>query len=169
MLVPARKTNVGAQKCVIQRVKKSAVVVLDKSVGLKRNASALTYSRVWSSNMITITSPRRRSTELIRDRAVLSSFINFCEVLGEQFAAVSELNSYVYLKWLFCIVRPQSVADAHSQSDWQIPLTLLPIIKFGESLANARIMLSFYFADASRPPIKLKIFFSCSVPSGILG
>jgi hypothetical protein len=46
MLRPDRNTKVGAQKCVIHLVKNKAAVVFDRSVGLKRNASAFTYSRV---------------------------------------------------------------------------------------------------------------------------
>ena len=45
--VPARKTKVGAQKCVIQRVKKSAGVVVAMSVG--RVEKLPKKSRVWSS------------------------------------------------------------------------------------------------------------------------
>ena len=67
--VPARKKNTGAQKCVIHRVKKSATDVFVRSVGSNWNCAALTKSRVWSSIMMTITSPRSRSIESMRCRA----------------------------------------------------------------------------------------------------
>jgi len=43
--VPAVKAKTGAQKCVIQRVKKSAVVVRERSVGENDMAAALVKSR----------------------------------------------------------------------------------------------------------------------------
>src|SRR5882724_5895451 len=43
--IPAVKANVGAQKCVIQRVKKMAVVVRVRSVGEKDMAAELIKSR----------------------------------------------------------------------------------------------------------------------------
>src|SRR6476469_6082739 len=58
--------NVGAQICVIHRVRKIAVVVWVRSSGRNVNAAVLTKSRVWSTAMITMTIPRSRSIEAIR-------------------------------------------------------------------------------------------------------
>src|ERR1700755_796646 len=66
--VPARKTKVGAQKCVIQRVKKRPVQVCVGSSGSNAFAYAWKKSRTWSSAMMTITMPRTASTELSRAR-----------------------------------------------------------------------------------------------------
>lgn len=51
--------KVGAQRCVIQRVRKSAGSATSR--GLK--SVSLKNSRVWSSAMSAITRPRRRSTD----------------------------------------------------------------------------------------------------------
>ena len=64
--VPASKTNTGAQKCVIQRVKNSSGVVSARVVGSEYHVPKPKYMRTWSNAMITITSPRRRSMETIR-------------------------------------------------------------------------------------------------------
>src|SRR5215216_4086212 len=51
--VPARKTNTGAQKCVIQRVKKSRGVVVERFVGSTYQIPYPKYMRVWSNAMMT--------------------------------------------------------------------------------------------------------------------
>src|SRR5258708_11933826 len=58
MLVPARKTNHGAQKCVIHRVKKIP--------GLGPPAGNPEKTRTWSMAISTMTAPRRISTEAMR-------------------------------------------------------------------------------------------------------
>src|SRR5262245_54811390 len=63
--MPARKTNVGAQRCVIHRVRNSAGSATSRGL----NPPAAKKSRVWSSAISTITTPRRRSMETIRVRA----------------------------------------------------------------------------------------------------
>ena len=63
--------NSGAQKCVIQRVKKIAAVVRARFSGGNSNAARCTKSRVWSRAMMTITIPRTRSTEATRPLAIL--------------------------------------------------------------------------------------------------
>src|SRR6516225_1362245 len=60
--VPARKMNVGAQKCVTHRVRKFAGVVVVRSVASKNNRSEK-KSRTWSSAIKIITKPRRQSIE----------------------------------------------------------------------------------------------------------
>ena len=59
--VPARKTKMGAHKCVIQRVKKRMGVVVDRLVGLSAMESTWIRSRTWSSAMMIITSPLVKS------------------------------------------------------------------------------------------------------------
>src|SRR5205807_746383 len=59
--VPARKKNIGAQKCVIQRVKKSAGQVTLMSSGSK--GMLVKKSRVWSIAIDTMISPRKMSIE----------------------------------------------------------------------------------------------------------
>ena len=59
-LAPASRTNTGAQKWVIQRVPNSARFVRAMSVGSK--VTLVRKPRTWSSTMMTITSPRSRST-----------------------------------------------------------------------------------------------------------
>ncbi len=61
-LVPASSTNTGAQRCVIHRVKKSSGVVVVRSVGCCDIAATWKKSRVWSSAMMIMTSPRSVST-----------------------------------------------------------------------------------------------------------
>src|SRR5688500_15680852 len=63
---PASNMNVGAQRCVIQRVKNKAGQERVKSSGEKTIAAEWKNSRVWSSAMITITSPRTMSTDAVR-------------------------------------------------------------------------------------------------------
>src|SRR5215468_3130294 len=63
--MPARKMNVGAQKCVTHRVRNKAVSA--KSRGLTPPAPK--KSRVWSSAISTMTSPRNRSMLSRRLRA----------------------------------------------------------------------------------------------------
>ena len=70
--VPARKTKTGAQKCVIQRVKKSAALVWVRSVG--ENLADEKNSRTWSSAMIIITMPRKTSKEIILGFFTSASF-----------------------------------------------------------------------------------------------
>src|SRR5580658_8316820 len=66
MEVPARKTKAGAQKWVIQRVKKSRGVVTVRSVGWWVRDQLSRKSRVWSSAMMTMTRPRAISMEGMR-------------------------------------------------------------------------------------------------------
>src|SRR5262245_62555412 len=66
--MPARKMNVGAQKCVIQRVRNSAGSPTSR--GLK--APAAKKSRVWSSAISTMTKPRTRSMEAMRVRSAVA-------------------------------------------------------------------------------------------------
>ena len=61
--IPARKMNTGAQKCVIQRVKKSQGVVAARSVGEEYQVPSPKYMRTWSSAMMTMTMPRSKSME----------------------------------------------------------------------------------------------------------
>src|SRR5262249_13859674 len=63
--IPAVKAKTGAQKCVIQRVRKRAVVVRARSVGRNDMAAALMKSRTWSMAMMMIIAPRRASTAWI--------------------------------------------------------------------------------------------------------
>jgi hypothetical protein len=63
--VPASSTNTGAQKCVIQRVKKSAALTLGLVIG-SCSVPTITKSRTWSMAMITMTSPRTMSIALSR-------------------------------------------------------------------------------------------------------
>lgn len=65
--VPARNTNTGAQKCVIQRVRKSAGKVRVRFSGSKGLFEK--KSREWSSAMSSMTQPRSRSTDSKRGRA----------------------------------------------------------------------------------------------------
>src|SRR5260221_13561103 len=60
--VPARKMNVGAQKCVTHRVRKYAGVVVLRSVASRNNRSEK-KSRTWSSAIKIMTNPRRKSME----------------------------------------------------------------------------------------------------------
>src|SRR3954447_17087998 len=64
MDVPARATKPGAQRCVIQRVKKSAGQEAVGSVGL--TVALEKKSRVWSSAMMIMSMPRTRSTVAMR-------------------------------------------------------------------------------------------------------
>ena len=64
-LVPASSTNTGAQKCVIQRVKKTAAVILGLVIG-SCSVPTIVKSRTWSMAMITMTSPRTMSIALNR-------------------------------------------------------------------------------------------------------
>src|SRR5580692_10858032 len=64
--VTARKTTAGAQKWVIQRVKKRRGVVTARSVGLWVRDQVSRKSRVWSRAMMTMTRPRAISMEAIR-------------------------------------------------------------------------------------------------------
>lgn len=73
--VPARKTNTGAQKCVIQRVKKSNGVVVARFVGSAYQVPSPKYMRTWSSAMITITTPRRRSMDKILPGALFDGSV----------------------------------------------------------------------------------------------
>src|SRR5580704_807960 len=66
MEVPARKTKAGAQKWVIQRVKKSPGVVTARLVGALVRDQLSRKSRVWSSAMMTMTTPRAISMEAMR-------------------------------------------------------------------------------------------------------
>ena len=60
---PDRNTKVGAQKCVMKRVKNIAGVVVFRSTGLLMNAGQWKKSRTWSIAMINITAPLRISIE----------------------------------------------------------------------------------------------------------
>jgi hypothetical protein len=62
MLVPARKMKAGAQKWVIQRVKKTPAVGPPAGIPEK--------TRTWSIAIRIMTEPRMRSTEPIRDFVV---------------------------------------------------------------------------------------------------
>ena len=78
--IPLRKTNNGAQKCVIHRVRNRTGVVVARSVGL--GLKAWKKSRVWSSAMISMISPRRISIDSTRyfftgSVTVANSFWNF--------------------------------------------------------------------------------------------
>ena len=64
-LVPASSTNTGAQKCVIQRVRKTAAVILGLVIG-SCSVPIIVKSRTWSMAMITMTSPRTMSIALNR-------------------------------------------------------------------------------------------------------
>ena len=64
-LTPARHTNAGAQKWVIQRVRKSARPTLGSTVG-SCAAPAWKKSRTWSRAMITMTRPRTMSSDTRR-------------------------------------------------------------------------------------------------------
>ena len=64
-LVPASSTNTGAQKWVIQRVKKSVGLMSGFAIGSCTDP-AIVKSRTWSSAMITIASPRSMSIEVSR-------------------------------------------------------------------------------------------------------
>src|SRR5262245_27979730 len=66
--MPARKMKVGAQKCVIQRVRNSAGSATSR--GLK--APGAKKSRVWSSAISTMTRPRTRSMETMRVRSAVA-------------------------------------------------------------------------------------------------
>src|SRR5580704_11311066 len=66
MEVPARKTKAGAQKWVIQRVKKSPGVVTARLAGELVRDQLSRKSRVWSSAMMTMTRPRAISIEAMR-------------------------------------------------------------------------------------------------------
>src|SRR5262245_14790850 len=59
--------NIGAQKCVIQRVRKSAGSATSRGF----MPAAPKKSRVWSSAITIMTRPRRRSTESRRTRAAV--------------------------------------------------------------------------------------------------
>jgi hypothetical protein len=61
-LVPARNTNTGAQKCVIQRVKYSGTETLGSCTG-SCVEPVMKKSRTWSSAMMMITRPRNMSME----------------------------------------------------------------------------------------------------------
>jgi hypothetical protein len=61
---PLKKTKVGAQKCVIQRVKNRITVVRCTSSG--GGPARCKKSRVWSSVMIIMISPRTISIDCIR-------------------------------------------------------------------------------------------------------
>ena len=63
--VPARKTNIGAQRYVIHRVKKSRGVVVERSVGLEEIEDRCNRSRTWSRAMMIIAIPRVKSMLLI--------------------------------------------------------------------------------------------------------
>ena len=63
---PDRNTKDGAQKCVIQRVKKNNGVVAARSVGLWVWDQVWRKSRLWSRAMMTMTKPRAISMEGMR-------------------------------------------------------------------------------------------------------
>jgi hypothetical protein len=63
-LVPARNTNTGAQKCVIQRVANNAKPTFGSCVGSSMELPR--QSRTWSRAMITMTRPRSMSIEVSR-------------------------------------------------------------------------------------------------------
>src|SRR5215471_17715622 len=65
--MPAVKKKTGAQRCVIQRVKKRAAVVRARSSGWNCWAPEWKNSRVWSRAMTIMTKPRRASTDWMRD------------------------------------------------------------------------------------------------------
>ena len=62
--VPVNRKNVGAQMCVIQRVKKSATEVVAMLVGFAPKVPK--KSRVWSSAMMIMTMPRSTSIDSTR-------------------------------------------------------------------------------------------------------
>src|SRR5690349_14592057 len=64
--VPVSRKKVGAQKWVIQRVKKSGIVVVAGSVGLMPEVPK--KSRVWSSAIRIMITPRTMSTDSRRAR-----------------------------------------------------------------------------------------------------
>src|SRR5437762_3400235 len=66
------KKKSGAQKCVIQRVKNSAVHVCDKLSGSK--VRFVKKSRVWSIAITTMTAPRKKSIDGIRPVETSASF-----------------------------------------------------------------------------------------------
>jgi len=68
--MPARSRKAGAQKWVIQRVRKVAGVVAARLVGEPVMAAEWKKSRTWSSAMRIITAPRRRSIDWRRCWAV---------------------------------------------------------------------------------------------------
>jgi hypothetical protein len=85
--VPERKTKTGAHKCVIQRVKNKAGVVVFKSVGDCVMEVVCSKSLTWSKAIITITIPLTISILLIlfiKDLVVLAD-----EVLTEIFIPFS--------------------------------------------------------------------------------
>jgi|Laugresbdmm110dn_1035115.scaffolds.fasta_scaffold39252_1 hypothetical protein len=62
---PARKQKVGAQKCVINLVKNMGKVECVGSEGLNKKEEELKKSLTWSSAIITITKPFKRSIDSI--------------------------------------------------------------------------------------------------------
>lgn len=74
--VPERKTNTGAHRCVIHLVKKRMGVVVERSSGFCVMECTCIRSRIWSSAMMIITSPRAKSIEVIRfNRKFLINFL----------------------------------------------------------------------------------------------
>ncbi len=59
-LVPASRTNTGAQKCVIQRVANNPSAMLGFAIG-SASAPTMKKSLTWSIAMMTMTSPRTMS------------------------------------------------------------------------------------------------------------
>src|SRR5215208_987182 len=78
--VPARNTNTGAQKWVIQRVKKSRGVVVARLVGSAYHVPAAKYIRTWSNAMMIITSPRRKSMDSILGFPIFTFVLVCCIV-----------------------------------------------------------------------------------------
>src|SRR5262245_11895271 len=75
--VPARNTNVGAQRCVIQRTKNwragSGVPGLYRNEASVTNRPALNISEAWSTVIKTITKPRIQSKATTRAVPVAGS------------------------------------------------------------------------------------------------
>src|SRR6185503_1052913 len=63
--VPVRKTKTGAQKCVIQRVKNSRGVVVERFVGSEYQVPKAKYMRTCYRAIMIITTPRSKSMDAI--------------------------------------------------------------------------------------------------------
>src|SRR4030088_2532997 len=67
---PARKKNIGAQKCVTHRVRNSASEV--RSMFSGGNGTLVKKKRTWSSAIRSITIPRIQSMEITRKRGAIA-------------------------------------------------------------------------------------------------
>src|SRR5580698_6063510 len=118
--VPTSRKKTGAQKCVIQRVKKSGTVVVARLVGLTGRPRK---SRTWSSAIRTMTTPRRISTDSMR--ACLPAATSVAVDIRERQCSKKDVRSYRRFRTLL-------------RSPWRMPPSTYP--RLTAELAGAQLI-----------------------------